>query len=97
MKPMKMRTAIWVFEAYAYIGDSFFVDLVVGFIYLLFKFHGISGTFQNLGLERVSHSSLSIKVLCGTLLHNYVGGFVVIIEVERLSHMGVFWNHKQAL
>jgi fluoride ion exporter CrcB/FEX len=64
---------------------------------VLFKFHGISGAFQNLGLEMVSHSSLFIKVLCGTLLHNYVGGFVVIIEVKRLSHMGVFWNHKQGL
>jgi hypothetical protein len=75
----------------------FVIDLVMGFIYLLFKFHGISETFQNLGLEKVSHSSLFVRVLCGALLHNYVGGCVVIIEVEGLSHMCVFWNHKQGL
>jgi hypothetical protein len=75
----------------------FVVDLVMGFIYLLFKFHGISEAFQNLGLEKVGHSSLFVKVLCGALLHNYVRSFVVIIEVERFSHMCVFWNHKQGL
>jgi hypothetical protein len=75
----------------------FVIDLVMGFIYLLFKFHGISETFQNLGLEKVSHSSLFVRVLCGALLHNYVGGCVIIIEVEGLSHICVFWNHKQGL
>jgi hypothetical protein len=70
---------------------------VARFICLLFKFHGISETFQNLGLERVIHSSLFVKVLCGALLHNYVGDFVVTIKVERLGHMCVFWNHKQRL
>jgi glycopeptide antibiotics resistance protein len=89
----------WVFE-YLHmhtLAILFVVYLVVGFICLLFKFHGISETFQNLGFERVGHSSLFVKVLCGALLHNYVGGFVVIIKVERLSHMYVFWNHKQGL
>jgi hypothetical protein len=90
---------IWVFE-YLHMHTLeilFVVDLVVGFICFLFKFHGINEAFQNLGLERVGHSSLFVKVLCGALLHNYVGDFVVIIEVERLSHMCVFWNHKQGL
>jgi hypothetical protein len=75
----------------------FVVDLLVGFICFLFKFHGISETCQNLGLERVGHSSLFVRALCGALLHNYVGSFVVIIEVERLNHMCVCWNHKQGL
>jgi hypothetical protein len=82
----------WVFE-YLHmhtLAILIVVDLVVGFICLLFKFHGINEAFQNLGLERVNHSSLFIRVLCGALLHNYVGGCVVIIEVERLSHMFVF-------
>jgi hypothetical protein len=48
----------WVFE-YLHMHTLeilFVVDLVVGFICLLFKFHGISETFQNLGLEKVGHS-----------------------------------------
>jgi len=72
---------IWVFE-YLHmhtLAIFFVVDLVVRFISLLFKFHGISESFQNLGLERVGHSSLFVRVLCGALLHNYVGDFVVII------------------
>jgi hypothetical protein len=94
---LQKKMGFWIF-AYAYIGNSFCCRfLVVGFICLLFKFHGISETFQNLGLERVCHSSLFVRVLCGALLHNYVGGYVVIIKVEGLSHMCVFWNHKQGL
>jgi hypothetical protein len=38
-----------------------------------------------------------VKDLRGALLHNYVGNCVVIIEVEGLSNMIVFWNHKQGL
>jgi hypothetical protein len=89
----------WVFE-YLHmhrLAIFFVVDLVVGFICLLFKFHSINETFQNLGLERVCHSSLFVRVLCGASLHNYVGDSVVIMEVERWNHMCVFWNHKQGL
>jgi hypothetical protein len=100
VKPMKMGTP----RKYGFLNICicihwwfFCCRFVVGFICLLFKFHGISETFQNLGLERVIHSSLFVKVLCGALLHNYVGDFVVTIKVERLGHMCVFWNHKQGL
>jgi hypothetical protein len=63
----------------------------------LFKFPGISGAFQNLGLEKVGHSSGFVRDLCGALLQNYICGYVGIIEFEGLSHMCVFWSQKQGL
>jgi len=57
----------------------FFVNLDLGFIYLLSKFPTILGSFQNLGLKRDCYSFIFVKVLCGALSHNYVAREFVVL------------------